>query len=196
METYNEWLAHHGIPGMKWGKRNGPPYPLSGNNASYYSKNNRPYSKNDSVFISGKVKYDRPLNEIIRRELDDIMHAKCKILIGDAPGADTRCQEYLALKKYGDVVVYTTDDKVRNNAGNWPVKRISSDGYSDEASIRRQKDIAMTNNCTRAFAITLEEDRPDSAMSNNINRLVDGDKYVKVFDYNKNSWIEPKNKRS
>lgn len=29
METYNDWLAHHGIPGMKWGERNGPPYPLT-----------------------------------------------------------------------------------------------------------------------------------------------------------------------
>ena len=29
METYQEWLAHHGIPGMKWGERNGPPYPLT-----------------------------------------------------------------------------------------------------------------------------------------------------------------------
>lgn len=29
METYNDWLAHHGIKGMKWDKRNGPPYPLS-----------------------------------------------------------------------------------------------------------------------------------------------------------------------
>lgn len=28
METYNDWLAHHGIPGMHWGERNGPPYPL------------------------------------------------------------------------------------------------------------------------------------------------------------------------
>ena len=28
MQTYQDWLAHHGIPGMKWGERNGPPYPL------------------------------------------------------------------------------------------------------------------------------------------------------------------------
>ena len=25
----DQYLAHHGIKGMKWGKRNGPPYPLS-----------------------------------------------------------------------------------------------------------------------------------------------------------------------
>lgn len=28
MEGYQDWLAHHGIKGMEWGKRNGPPYPL------------------------------------------------------------------------------------------------------------------------------------------------------------------------
>lgn len=28
METYNDYLAHHGILGMKWGVMNGPPYPL------------------------------------------------------------------------------------------------------------------------------------------------------------------------
>lgn len=27
--TKEYYLAHHGITGMKWGKRNGPPYPLN-----------------------------------------------------------------------------------------------------------------------------------------------------------------------
>lgn len=29
MKTYSEHLAHFGIRGMKWGVKNGPPYPLS-----------------------------------------------------------------------------------------------------------------------------------------------------------------------
>ena len=27
-ELYRTQLAHHGIKGQQWGKRNGPPYPL------------------------------------------------------------------------------------------------------------------------------------------------------------------------
>ena len=38
METYSEYLQHHGILGMRWGKRNGPPYPLSRSKLSYREK--------------------------------------------------------------------------------------------------------------------------------------------------------------
>ena len=41
--TYDEYLAHHGILGMRWGKRNGPPYPLTSSQmSSAERKNNKP----------------------------------------------------------------------------------------------------------------------------------------------------------
>lgn len=35
---YNDYLYHHGIRGMKWGKRNGPPYPLTASRKSFAEK--------------------------------------------------------------------------------------------------------------------------------------------------------------
>ena len=33
--SYQDWLAHHGIKGQKWGKMHGPPYPLTDNQRSF-----------------------------------------------------------------------------------------------------------------------------------------------------------------
>lgn len=37
-EDHRSQLYHHGIRGMKWGVRNGPPYPLSGSKRSVSEK--------------------------------------------------------------------------------------------------------------------------------------------------------------
>ena len=179
----NDELWHYGTP------RHSGRYPYGSGKRPHQRWNYDTYSKDDSVFISGKVSYDEPLNDDIKHEIDKIIDAMSKILIGDAPGADTRVQDYLADKGYSNVVVYTTDPQVRNNVGNWPVKTISGNGNTDERLIRRQKDIAMTTGSTRGLAIMPEDDRPDSAMSLNVDRLKNQGSLVRMYDYKQKKWI-------
>lgn len=48
-KTYNNYLQHHGINGMRWGKKNGPPYPLG-----YSAHSSSEKSKNPKNVIDGK----------------------------------------------------------------------------------------------------------------------------------------------
>ena len=152
----SDWIAHHGVKGMKWGVWN------SDTRARYF--------KDDRVFVSGKVSYDKPLSKKVRGELDGAMKAGSKILVGDAPGADTRVQDYLAKSGYKNVTVYTSDGKARNNVGGWKEKNIGLN-LKDDRKRRAQKDKRMAYAATKAIAIMPEDDRPDSAMSKNLQRL-------------------------
>ena len=49
-KTYNNYLKHHGILGMHWGKKNGPPYPLGYSDHSAAEK-----SQNPKSVIDGKA---------------------------------------------------------------------------------------------------------------------------------------------
>lgn len=187
-----DYLQHHGIKGQKWGVRryqnsDGTHTPLG--RARDRARDRKRYSSDDRVFVSGKVSYDEPLNDDMKAEIDKIIKANSQVLIGDAPGADTRVQEYLAEKGYLNVTVFTTDKHVRNNVGDWPVQTISGNGNTEEKLIRRQKDIAMTSQATRGFAIMPADDRPDSAMSDNIRRMNDSGLRVRRYDYKQQKWV-------
>lgn len=153
------------------------------------------YLSNDIVFISGKIRFDIPLPKKLKEELNKIIYIKSKIIIGDAPGADKRVQEYLSDKKYRDVEVYTTDNIVRNNIGSWKVNVISSEGCLDEIEVRSQKDIAMANKSTKGIVIASEEDIKKeyiksiySATTKNIQRMITARKPVYLYDYSKNTF--------
>lgn len=181
------YLIHHGIKGQQWGVQNGPPYPIGVHHGDYKSS--------DVIFASGKVKFDEPIPKMMKDELDIAIKAGSKIIIGDAPGADTRCQDYLASKKYRNVDVYTTDAVVRNNVGNWNVVRIGANGNTEERDIRAQKDIAMFKAATKAIVISSYDDRPDSATAKNIERMLGAGKDVQFYDY-KRKTLGPKHNNS
>ena len=177
----NESLSHHGIKGQKWGVRRTPEQ--LGHHKVFKKSNGGIYNSEDVVFISGKVKFDEPIPNKVKDELNRVISAKSKIIIGDAPGADTRVQDYLSDSGYKNVTVYTTDDAVRNNVGNWNVRKISGNGKETEREVRAQKDIAMSNKSTKGIVISSDDDRIDSATSLNVKRLLNSGKSIQFYDY-------------
>ncbi len=164
MENY---LAHYGVKGMKWGVRK------------------------DKVFVSGSSKtqfkksgyYRKSLHKKVRNELDSFMKKGDRILIGEAPGIDTQVQRYLKSKNYKNVTVYTSFDKPRFLADtSWKVKKVNAKGFAPGSSEHlRQKDIAMTNDSSKGFAVVLENGGA-GATRNNVQRLINQNKDVKVFE--------------
>ena len=60
-ETYSNELYHHGILGQKWGKKNGPPYPLGYSDHSAAEKKH--LSRHQKKFAKATAKYnDNPHN--------------------------------------------------------------------------------------------------------------------------------------
>lgn len=143
------------------------------------------YKSTDYVFISGKVRFNQPLPCFVMNDIDEVMRAGAKIVIGDAPGADTAVQEYLFQNDYKNVIVYATDICPRNNVGGWPVRIIPPHDGDDERTARSRKDEEMTLIADSAIVISYEEDREDSATSNNVKRLQAMRKPVVFDDYKK-----------
>lgn len=59
----SEYLAHHGILGQKWGKKNGPPYPLSGGQYTATEKKQLKAARKNKYSRYNKKHYDDVLKE-------------------------------------------------------------------------------------------------------------------------------------
>jgi hypothetical protein len=78
-----------------------------------------------TVFVAGSRQISRLPGEV-RNRLDTMIEKGFQILVGDANGADTAIQRYLADKSYPNVLVHCMKDHRRNNVGQWPTREIDA----------------------------------------------------------------------
>ena len=146
MEAWREELYHHGIQGQKWGKRNGPPYPLSPNK---YSN-----SEKASSSVDGKAYASRALSKIGNQKVDGMdpvtaMYlAQAAISVAIIVGAKVKAESNY--KK--DV-----DNNIKNNNTNIQ-KKIKGPHSEDKdmekinPDYKNPDDISARMNCTMCSA--------------------------------------------
>lgn len=181
---FNNELYHHGIKGQKWGVRR-----FQNPDGSLTPAGRKRYT----VFVSGSSKtedrhsgyYRRRLPKEVRKELKSHIKNGDKIIVGDAPGVDRQVQRYLKKKHYKDVEVYGPGDnnKVRYSANKkWKQTTINSGKYKpDTDEWRAEKDIFMSKIADKGLAVVLENGGA-GATRNNVKRLLDANKDVKVYE--------------
>lgn len=98
----------------------------------------------ERMFISGSRNVTTATT-LLLDTLDNVMICNPTILIGDAAGADTLVQHYLADKGYKDVIVCYVGNAPRNNIGGWRVQPFESTARPGTREWYTAKDIAMAD---------------------------------------------------
>ena len=104
-----------------------------------------------TVFVSGSRSIAR-LDTAASERLANILARRMRIVIGDAAGADSAVQHYLAKAGCRDVTVFCSGARCRNNIGAWDVARVNADGFTGRAFYTR-KDKVMARRADYGFVL-------------------------------------------
>ena len=125
--------------------------------------------------------------EEVQDRLDSWIHTGAHFLIGDANGADSALQEFLASRGHRQVTVFSSATHTRNNKGSWPEERVDSGLKSNSADRHTVKDRRMVKQADKGLVIWDQESIGTLA---NIVDLVRSNKPVVMFDSRqKELWI-------
>jgi hypothetical protein len=105
-----------------------------------------------NVFISGSIAINK-LPDSALQKIDNIINQNLTVCIGDAKGADLLVQQYLAKKKYNNVIVYFVSSTIRNNVAKWQVKHIETNIKQKCRQLYTVKDEAMAKDADYGLMI-------------------------------------------
>ena len=120
------------------------------------------------VFIAGPRAIsvlDKPVEE----RLNNILANSYTVLVGDANGVDRAVQKHFSSLDYGNVIVFASEGKARNNVGNWEIRSINVPEQSKGFNYYAAKDIAMSDDADYGFMIWNGESK--GTLNNIINLL-------------------------
>jgi len=129
------------------------------------------------IFIAGPRAIS-VLNKTVEDRLHGIAEKKHAIIVGDANGVDKAVQKYFSNLNYPHVTVYSSNGKVRNNLGNWPVESVSVTGNVRGFDFYAMKDKAMADTADYGFMLWNGESK---GTLNNIINLLKHDKKSLVY---------------
>lgn len=129
------------------------------------------------IFIAG-ARSVQNLDIAVKQRMMTIYQKGYDVLVGDCYGVDTSVQKFYSELGYGNVIVYASNGKARNNIGNWNVHSVAVPSYLRGFDFYKQKDIAMANEADYGFMIWDGESR---GTLNNIINLVTQNKKVLVY---------------
>lgn len=141
------------------------------------------------IFIAG-ARSIKGLSPKVQQRMMTIYQKGYDVLVGDCYGVDTSVQRFYSDLGYGNVVVFASNGKARNNIGRWNVRNVPVPSYIKGFDFYKQKDVAMANEADYGFMIWDGESR---GTLNNIINLIARGKRVLVYLTPKEEMIVIKN---
>ena len=129
------------------------------------------------IFIAG-ARSVTALSPEVRQRMKSISDRGYDVIVGDCYGVDTAVQKFYSDLGYGNVTVFASGGRARNNVGNWNIRSIPVPCRVRGFDYYRQKDIAMAREADYGFMIW---DGKSRGTLSNIVTLVSQNKKVLVY---------------
>ena len=104
------------------------------------------------MFIGGS-RHVSSLPDQVKERLDNVIGNGLRVVVGDANGADRAVQKYLLDAAYGNVVVFCSGERYRNNLGRWQTRNVAAPRGVKGFQFHAVKDREMAREADFGFMI-------------------------------------------